>query len=47
MKTGVQSLEATGKKSSVATAVKLIVQFNENEHGTELATPLEKKEIGH
>lgn len=40
------SLEATGKKSAVAIAVKLLVWFNENEQGTELATaPGEKKTI--
>lgn len=38
VETRVPSLEATGKKSAVAIAVKLLVRFNENEQGTELAT---------
>lgn len=45
VKTGVQSLEATGKKSTgnCSKTCSVLVQFNENEHGTELATALEKK----
>lgn len=40
---GAHSLEATEKKSAVAIAVKLLVQFNENQHGAGLATALEKE----